>query len=127
MNDVIIEFGSNINPNFNILQAKKEINSIYEITKESKFIKTKPIGDLNQPDYINGAVRLLTPLSLKEFDAFLKKIEVKLGRIKSAGKHAARIIDLDIIIWNKKVIHNDFYERDFVKQNIFEITTNIIY
>ena len=57
---VYLALGSNINPTKNIKLALKELNKIGKIISVSKFIKTKPVGYLNQADFLNGAVKFQT-------------------------------------------------------------------
>jgi 2-amino-4-hydroxy-6-hydroxymethyldihydropteridine diphosphokinase len=121
MNIAVIGIGSNINPFDNIKKAKKVISSEQKLLGESKFVKTKPVGFKNQPDFINGAFLIETDLELKELRAYLKNVEIKLGRKKSSNKFTSRTIDLDIIVWNNTVIDNDFYEREFVRNSVKEL------
>ena len=126
MNTAIIEFGSNIEPESNILKAKDLIRNIFEVTKESGLLRTKPFGVTDQDDYINCAVMLVTEKTLEDIKKDLNLIEERLGRIREADKYAPRTIDLDIIVWNGEVIHKDFHERDYVRINIGEIAPDLI-
>ena len=92
-----------------------------KITGLSEFIITKPIGIENQPDFTNGAVKILTDLSFSELTSLLKKIEDDLGRDRTAPKYGPRTIDLDIVIWNGKIVDPDYYSRDFLQQLIAEL------
>jgi 2-amino-4-hydroxy-6-hydroxymethyldihydropteridine diphosphokinase len=53
-------------------------------------------------------------LELEPFVRFLKNIEQRLGRVKSANKSGPRPIDLDLIIWDGQVLHDDYYSKDYV-------------
>ncbi len=44
-----------------------------------------------------------------------------MGRAKTSNKQGPRIIDLDIIIWNYKVVGYDVYERKFLQKSILEL------
>ncbi len=121
MNDCIISIGSNINPENNIHESLILLGKDVEIIAVSSWSKTTPIGITNQNDFINGAVRILTTLSKNDLIHHLKKLENKLGRDRSLPKFGPRTIDLDIIVWNKTIIDNDFYTRDFIKNAVIEL------
>jgi 2-amino-4-hydroxy-6-hydroxymethyldihydropteridine diphosphokinase len=121
MNQVVIEFGSNINPEDNIEKAKELIRNNYNVIRESQNLITKPVGFKEQPDYINCAVLIETEIGLEEFKKELEDLEKIIGRVKGSNKFGPRIIDLDIVIWNKNIIHKDYYERDYIQKNVKEI------
>ncbi|MCI5144401.1 MAG: 2-amino-4-hydroxy-6-hydroxymethyldihydropteridine diphosphokinase, partial [Candidatus Electrothrix sp. AR3] len=123
-NIVTIGLGSNINPEQNIASAKKELGNICNILKESDFAYTKPLLHSEQDDFLNGALLTLTTLDFDTLRTQLKKIEIKLGRIKSENKNGPRTIDLDILIYNDIVTDNDIYKRDFLKNSILELMPN---
>ena len=121
MNTVAIGVGSNIEPFENIKKAKELISSDHSLIKSSKFVKTKPIGYSNQNDFINGVFLVETNLSKSGLTYYLKEIENKLGRIRTHNKYGPRTIDLDILIWNGKIVDLDCYEIDFLKKSLNEL------
>lgn len=121
MNIAVISVGSNIDPEINIEKARSLLAGEHELLGESSFVRTKPIGYLEQPDFINGAFLISTEMEQGALERNLKKIERALGRVKSAIKFGPRTIDLDIVVWNGKVVDRDFYERDFVRNACFEL------
>jgi len=125
MNTVVISMGSNINPTSHIHQAKQFIATNHQLLRESKVIVTKPIGSINQANYLNGAILIRTKSDQESLQSFLKTIEHQLGRVQYKDKFAPRTIDLDIVVWNNKIIHQDAFERDFVKNSIREVLPNI--
>lgn len=127
INQVIVELGSNIEPEKYIPEAKQLLAEKFKIISESEFVKTKPIGGTRQPDFINGAVLLETKLSAQELKAILKSIEEQLGRKKGSPSFAPRTIDLDIVVWNAKVVDQDFYQRAYLKESVLELCPNLKY
>jgi 2-amino-4-hydroxy-6-hydroxymethyldihydropteridine diphosphokinase len=124
MNTAVISVGSNINSHFNIKIAEEIISRELNLLRSSKLIETEPIGFKDQNNFHNGAFLIETELDLKEFNAYLKKIETEMGRVKTSNKQGPRIIDLDIIVWNRKVVDNDVYERKFLQKIILELLPN---
>ncbi len=121
-NICIIGIGSNINAETNIPKMLEILKAKVTVLKVSSFLKTKPIGILNQPDFTNGAVKIQTNLDLKNLNKLLKEIENQLGRNRTGPKSGPRCIDLDIIVWNDEIIDKDYYTRDFLQKSVSELT-----
>ena len=73
----------------NLGDRKKNIDSALEklgqrkgvqVSKVSSLIETDPVGDINQPKFLNAAARLDTALYPDELLDALKSIERELGR-----------------------------------------------
>ena len=120
-NTVIIGIGSNINPKANIGKATKLLSQLCRFVAASKFIKTKPIGFKSQNDFLKGAILIATPLNHARLKSALKQIETRLGRNRQERHYGPRTIDLDILVWNGKVVGKDFYTRNFTRQSVLEL------
>lgn len=75
----------------------KMVSSIYE---------TEPWGKSNQQHFFNQALQINTSLSPLELLETIHGIESKLGRIRHK-KWAERLIDVDILYYDNKVIKSD--------------------
>lgn len=120
-NECIIGIGSNINPEINIEAAVSILKQEVDVSATSTWVKTAPIGIISQNDFINGAVKVHTPMSRDEFKNYLKNLENRLGRDRSLPKYGPRVIDLDIVVWNNKIVDDDYYTRDFVRNSVDEL------
>lgn len=120
-NIAIVSIGSNLDAEANIATMLTMLEEEVNILKISSLIKTKPIGIENQPDYINGAVKVQTPLDAKQLKVLLKSIEDRMGRDRSVPKFGPRNIDLDIVVWNNDIVDTDYYTRDFLKNAVNEL------
>ena len=120
-NEVVIALGSNIDPEANLELAFVKLKSRFKVIKRSRWIRTKHIGIQNQPDFYIGTLLLETKLSLVRLKQALKTVEDIMGRDRSLPKFGPRVIDLDILIWNRKVLDYDYYERDFLRKGVEEI------
>ena len=121
-NTVIIGIGSNLDADSNIPKMLDILKKYVDVVKVSSMIKTKPIGIENQPDFTNGAVKIMTDLNREDLTVFLKAIEDQLGRDRTVAKFGPRCIDLDIVVWNGEIVDDDYYTRDFLKKSVDEIT-----
>jgi len=119
---VIISIGSNIDPKKNVKRALQRLEQIVEVRRKSTFTYTKPLVFKDQPEFLNGVVLVETSWDKEELDQQLKVIEKETGRIRTLNKNGPRTIDLDIIIFDGKVVDNDYYEREFLRQFVKEIT-----
>ena len=120
-NECIIGIGSNINPEKNIAEALEILKQETNVSKTSAWVKTAPIGIVSQDDFVNGAVKVRTAMSREAFKNYLKNLENRLGRDRSLPKFGPRVIDLDIIVWNSKIVDDDYYTRDFVRNSVDEL------
>lgn len=121
MNSCIIGIGSNVNAEENIPRSLQLLAKDLKIIGVSKMVKTKPIGFTAQEDFTNGAVKVETSWSRRELIQYLKKLEDRMGRDRSGVKSGPRTIDLDMVVWNGKVVDPDYYTRDFLRQSTAEL------
>jgi GTP cyclohydrolase I len=96
---VLIALGSNINRERNLPRALELLrrDSRWRVLAESPIYQTPAVGDGSQPDYFNAAALLETDLSPAYLRGALRRIETRLGRVRTADKFAPRTIDLDIV------------------------------
>ncbi len=127
MNQVIIGVGSNIEPDKNIHLARDIIKAKFHWLSETPPVKTKAIGDVKAPDYLNCCYYIETKLQKSELKKKLIDIENQLGRIRSTEIIQPRSIDLDIVVWNDKVVDEDFYSRDFLRKAVLELLPELNY
>jgi len=125
MNRVIIGLGSNIEPEYNIQQAKKMLAQQYRLIAESEFEQTKAVGPIQQADFINGSVCIETASTLKDLQTELKEIETRLGRKEESVRFGPRTIDLDIVVWNNEIVDQDFYEREYLRTSVLQIIPDL--
>lgn len=121
MNEVIIGIGSNLDAENNIRRVLEILADKFELVKVSEFVKTKPIGITEQPDFTNGAAKIRTILNHNILENILKQIEDQMGRDRTVPKFGPRCIDLDIVVWNEEIVDDDYYTRDFLKKSVQEI------
>jgi len=127
MNKAVIGLGSNIDPKENIAKARELLKNRFCVIGESAFVRTKPVGFTQQDDFINGSVCIETDQSEAKLKKLLKSMEKKLGRRASRIKFGPRTIDMDIVVFNGRVVDNDFYEREFLKSSVLELLPELNY
>jgi 2-amino-4-hydroxy-6-hydroxymethyldihydropteridine diphosphokinase len=101
-----IAIGSNLGRKaFNCREAVERMGRITgcRVVAESALFRTEPIGVHDQDWYVNGVVVVVTDLPPRPLLETLMAIEAAMGRERKE-KWAARIIDLDILLYGQAVI-----------------------
>jgi len=121
LNTVIIGIGSNIDAERNVSVAKRMLGEKLNVLRESKFLRTKPIGSRDQQDFLNGSLLVETRLGFKQLKTVLKGVEIALGRDAGEDRYGPRKMDLDILVWNGEIADPDVYEREFLRHSVIEL------
>lgn len=124
LHECFISLGSNIDPDHYFAQALEIISRECVLLARSAAIRTAPVGYQQQPDFLNAALLVSTPLERDAFRAYLKGVEDRLGRVRGAIKSGPRTMDLDIVAWDGKVVDDGYYQHDYVKKPIDEVLTS---
>ncbi|MGQ0579236.1 MAG: 2-amino-4-hydroxy-6-hydroxymethyldihydropteridine diphosphokinase [Betaproteobacteria bacterium] len=131
-----IGLGSNLaDPLVQVRQALVELGSIpgTRVTARSSLYRTFPVGDLEQPDFINAVASVQTTLKPQALLAALLAIERRHGR-RRAKRNAPRTLDLDLLLYGEEVLdehglklpHPRLHERAFVLVPLAEIAHGVM-
>lgn len=126
-----IALGSNIGDSRQILDdAVKAIDALpgSRVEKVSRFITTAPYGVTDQPDFLNGCLKMRTLYYPKELLKELNRIEKEAGRERIIH-WGPRTLDLDIIFYDDLISEDDdlciphveMHKRSFVLEPLEEI------
>ncbi len=116
------------------VDAIGRIDSIAVLAK-STWRETSPVGGpVDQPRYLNGAIRIETSLGPRELLGCLRQIEEELGR-RREQRWAARTIDLDLLLYDGLVMssaelivpHPRMAWRRFVLESAAEVAGDMIH
>ncbi len=102
------------------------------VVKRSSLYETEPWGMKDQPLFLNMAIEIETDLNPVQLLKALKDIEKAAGREKSC-KWGPRILDLDILLFDDIVVHQEnleiphplMHERAFVLEPLCEIASGL--
>ena len=118
----------------NYLEAMSRIANIPKtrITRESSLYESEPLGD-SKEWYVNGVIEVETEWGPETFLKKCKNIERVMGRKKVRKRWGARIIDLDILLYDKlkmarsslKIPHPELHNRRFVLIPLSEIAPQL--
>ena len=135
MSKIYIALGSNLEePSQQIYKAINLIDAIDElsVTRKSSLYKTKPIGRIDQPDFINAAIEVEGNISPQNLHTSLQDIETQTGRIRME-LNEPRTLDLDILLIDDLIMktkkltvpHPRMHQRQFVIVPLFEINQKL--
>jgi 2-amino-4-hydroxy-6-hydroxymethyldihydropteridine diphosphokinase len=130
-----IALGSNLESRFgdreaNLREAVRRIGELGEVRAVSSFYDTEPVGFLEQPRFLNGALVLVTRLEPAALMRELLLVERAMGREREgAVAKGPRVIDLDLLLYADVVMtteeltlpHPEMKERRFVLEPLAEI------
>ena len=132
---VYLGLGSNLgNRGANLDRALEFLSQRLPVEKISSVYETEPIGNVEQPRFLNLVCQVSTRLAPMELLILAKGIESKLGR--SSGKvNAPRPIDIDILFYGDQVVetpkavipHPRLVERAFVLVPLVEIAPDLVH
>jgi len=118
----VVALGANIgDPKAQMDLAVAMLREATEVISVSEYFSTKPVSDIEQPDYLNAVCIVESELPAIDLLSLLHGIEKALGR-QRLEKWGPRTIDLDLIQYGSllssadelKLPHPRAHERRFV-------------
>ncbi len=106
-----------------------------EVVAVSALRDTDPVGYLDQPQFLNGAVELRTELAPRDLLEMLLGVERELGRVRGDGpRFGPRPIDLDLLLYDDEVVdepglvlpHPRLHERRFALEPLAELDPALV-
>ena len=131
---VYLGLGSNLGDRqANLDKALEFLSQRLRMGKISSIYDTEPMGDSNQPRFLNLVCQAFTRLEPAALLALAQGIERKLGRVGKSGK--PRTLDIDILLYGDQVIdtadlvipHPKMTERAFVLIPLDEIASDVVH
>jgi 2-amino-4-hydroxy-6-hydroxymethyldihydropteridine diphosphokinase len=100
----------------------------------SSTYETEPVGEiLDQPDFLNAAIRIRTSLEPEELLDLCKAIEAEHGRAFGGPRHGPRPIDIDLLLLGELELsterltlpHPEVTSRRFVLAPLLELDPDL--
>jgi len=128
--------GSNVGDPAAHLRAAVELLEAegIEVDAVSSTYVTEPVGEvLDQPDFLNAAVRIRTDLEPEALLDACKRVEVERGRSFDAPRHSPRPLDVDLLLLGDLELttdrltlpHREVTTRRFVLVPLLELDTEL--
>jgi 2-amino-4-hydroxy-6-hydroxymethyldihydropteridine diphosphokinase len=131
--NVYLSLGSNVGDRgANLKSAVEELEKLGSVEAISSFYETEPVEFINQPWFVNCAVKLTTEKMPRQLLSALLGIEQQMGR-RRTQKKGPRVIDIDILLFGNSVIdtrgltipHPAMHQRRFVLDPLAEIAPEV--
>jgi 2-amino-4-hydroxy-6-hydroxymethyldihydropteridine diphosphokinase len=105
------------------------------VVRHSSLYRTEPIGNSDQPWFVNAVAEIRTVLHPRDLLLALKAIEKEMGRPAENTRWGPRVIDFDILFYGQEVIreesltipHPELHRRRFVMEPLHEIASYVIH
>ena len=118
----------------NLREAVRRLGSLGVVRTMSSFYDTAPVGFLEQPRFLNGALLLETELEPRELLRGMLDVERRMGRVREVAK-GPRVIDLDLLLYGEVVLedkelvvpHPEMARRRFVLKPLAEIAPEMVH
>lgn len=133
--DIFLALGTNLGDRIASLHAALlALPPEVELTALSRVYETPPWGFLDQPAFLNMAVRARTRLGPEALLKKLKQVELEVGR-QPGIRWGPRLIDLDILFFDELILdipglvipHKHLPERAFVLVPLADIAPNFVH
>ena len=135
MNIAYVALGANLgDPSATIRAAFGALANLPEsrVVHCSSLYRTAPIGNIEQPEFINAVAALETTLAPEALLDALFDIEARFGRIR-AEKNGPRTLDLDLLLYNNQQLnlprltlpHPRLHLRAFVLYPLAELAPDL--
>jgi 2-amino-4-hydroxy-6-hydroxymethyldihydropteridine diphosphokinase len=121
--------------NLNLAIDCLEHHTLIRVLAVSSFYKTQPQNFEDQDWFVNAALKVETKAQPEELLNILKQIELSLDKEGKTFRFGPRIIDLDIIYFQNKIVktqyldipHPRMQERCFVLRPLCDIGADILH
>jgi len=100
-----VGLGSNLEgPRTQLLRAFEELGGLplTRLMLTSPLYRSRPLGPVAQPDFVNAAAALLTQLEARALLDELRAIETRHGRPAVHEHWGPRVLDLDLLSWGRE-------------------------
>jgi len=132
-----IGLGANVGPREETLRRAVALlagEEGVEVVGVSTLQETEPVGVVDQPRFLNGAMAVETTLSARELLDVLLRTERTLGRVRDGTRWGPRTVDLDLLVYADEVVdepglrvpHPRLQERRFVLEPLAELDPALV-
>jgi 2-amino-4-hydroxy-6-hydroxymethyldihydropteridine diphosphokinase len=123
--------GSNLGDRRATIEAA--VAALPGVVAVSELRETEPVGVVDQPAFLNGAVALETELPPRELLELLLEVERSLGR-ERRERWGPRTIDLDLLLYGDETVdepgltvpHPHLHERRFALEPLAELDPGLV-
>jgi 2-amino-4-hydroxy-6-hydroxymethyldihydropteridine diphosphokinase len=131
-----VGLGANVGPReVTLLRAVELLGEAdgVDVLAVSQLRETEPVGVVDQPAFLNGAVQIETTLEPRALLELLLRIERELGRVREE-RWGPRTVDLDLLVYGDETVdepglrvpHPRLHERRFALEPLAELDPELV-
>jgi len=131
-----VGLGANLGPReVTLLRAVELLGEAdgVDVLAAAQLRETEPVGVVDQPPFLNGAVCIETTLAPRALLDLLLEIERSLGRVREE-RWGPRTVDLDLFLYGDDVVdepglrvpHPRLHERRFALEPLVELDPELV-
>ena len=127
---VYLGLGSNVNPRENLKLAVGELRTRFRVNQISPVYQSTALG-FDGDDFLNAVAEIETPLKPQQLCKELDEIHERAGRVKHRGKLVSRTLDIDLLLYDQRVLERprlprpDVLEYAFVLRPLADIAPDL--
>lgn len=136
-NKIFLGLGTNLGDREDNLEKAVELicKSVGRISAVSSVYESEPWGFQCENKFLNMVIKAETGIKPEELLEIVMQAEAVMGRIRTGDHYSSRIIDIDILLYNSRIInktnliipHPLIHERKFVLMPLCEIAPEAVH
>ncbi|MGB5990459.1 MAG: 2-amino-4-hydroxy-6-hydroxymethyldihydropteridine diphosphokinase [Marinifilaceae bacterium] len=137
MNRIVLLLGGNLGEKYAILNEAEEIllERLGSVELYSSFYETEAWGFETENIFLNKVLVIRTHYTSEQSLRICQKIELELGRVRKENRYSSRLIDIDLLFFNKDIVntedlilpHPRIQERRFVLEPLKEVMGDFVH
>ena len=133
---VYLGLGSNLGDRMtNIVSALIFLKNQLQLLNVSSLYESDPWGHQKQPNFFNCVCVIDCVMNPYDLLKEIKQIEHNIGRKKNVYKWGPRVIDIDILLYDKQILkspsltipHKHMLKRSFVINPLVELVSDLVH
>ncbi len=122
MNNAILSLATNTpDKHAQMNHAIEELRAIDSTLSVSTAYETDPVGNREQPRYLNAVAIIETSWDYESLHGRLKELEQLHGRTPESKAQGAIPLDIDIVVWNGEVLRPRDWEQTYFTIGLREL------
>ena len=129
---VYLGLGSNVRPRENLRLAVAELRKRFRLLRVSPVYQSAAIG-FDGNDFMNAVAAIESPLEPQDLCKQLDEIHERAGRSPHNGKLVSRTLDIDLLLYDQRVLDQprlpraDVLEYAFVLRPLADIAPDLVH
>ena len=125
MHKYIVCIGSNYNRTENLAFARQKLTEQFSPIYRAPELETEPLFFKNPALFSNQVIMFFSDKDEEFVKRILKDIELASGRLPEDKKEEKVCLDIDILLYDDKIIKPEDWEREYVQQSLSALYSSL--